>query len=160
MTTREKFYANTIANESGCMEWQGALGGSTGYGKVKHEGRAIDTHRASWLLSRGPIPAGMDVCHTCDNRSCVNPLHLFLGTRQQNMIDGVAKGRVSTARAVAAHRVTLTDNEVRHIDALAESGMPQETIAKLFNIARQTVSKIVLRQRPRYAALFSEEAAA
>lgn len=156
---RDKFYATAVANDAGCMEWQGALGKSTGYGKVKLDGRAVDTHRASWILSRGSIPAGMDVCHTCDNRACVNPLHLFLGTRQQNMLDAVAKGRVSTAHAVAAHRIKLSDAEIRHIDDLASRGMPQETIAVLFGVARQTVSKIIRRQRPRYVALLGELAA-
>ncbi len=156
---RDKFYATTVANDAGCMEWQGALGKKTGYCKVKLDGRAVDTHRASWILSRGPIPAGMDVCHTCDNRACVNPLHLFLGTRQQNMLDAAAKGRTSNARAIAAHPVKLTDSEIRHIDALASSGMPQDSIAALFGVARQTVSKIVLRQRPRYVALLGNLAA-
>lgn len=149
----DKFYATTLVTDAGCMEWQGAITASTGYGKARHDGRPMDTHRISWMLTRGPIPNGMDVCHTCDNRACVNPLHLFLGTRRDNMIDARAKGRTSVAAMVAAHPVKLTDEQVRAINSMASRGIDQRTIADRFGIARQTVSKIVLRQKPRYAAL-------
>lgn len=158
MDFKERFYARTQPNELGCLEWQGAITAATGYGKVKYEGRAIDTHRVSWLISRGAIPTGMDVCHTCDNRACVNPLHLFLGTRSMNMIDAIAKGRVSTKRAIAARTLTLTDEQVRQIDVELATGRTQGDIATAFGVARQTVSKIRLRQKPRYLALLGEVA--
>lgn len=158
MDYKARFYARTQPNEIGCMEWQGAVTASTGYGKVKYEGRAVDTHRVSWFISRGAIPAGMDVCHTCDNRRCVNPLHLFLGTRSMNVVDAMVKGRQSLKRAHAAHPVVLTDDQVRQIDERVKSGERDGVIAAEFGVARQTVSKIRLRQRPRYLELLGEVA--
>lgn len=158
MDFNDRFYARTVVNEQGCFEWQGAITAATGYGKVKFGGRAVDAHRVSWMISRGSIPAGMDVCHTCDNRRCVAPLHLFLGTRRENVIDAMVKGRQSTRHLVGTHMVRLSDEQVRAIDDRARSGEPHLTIAAAFGIAHQTVSKIVRRQRPRYAALLGDRA--
>lgn len=64
-----------------------------GYGQIAFEGRQIGTHKLAWILTHGPVPEGMEVCHRCDNPPCSRPEHLFLGTHRDNMQDAAAKGR-------------------------------------------------------------------
>lgn len=80
--------------ESGCWIWLGAEKGN-GYGNVRQGRGNIPAHRRSFIESFGPVPTGVDVCHRCDTRCCINPDHLFLGTRLDNMRDCAAKGRLS-----------------------------------------------------------------
>lgn len=74
---------------SGCWLWTAGRN-STGYGIIAHN---VVTHRASWMVFRGPIPNGLRVLHRCDNRSCINPDHLFLGTQRDNVHDMMRKQR-------------------------------------------------------------------
>ena len=75
-----------------CWDWTSTLS-PDGYGKAKTEGTHLAAHRLSWLIRYGGIPADRIVLHKCDVRHCVNPLHLFLGTSQDNNLDKIAKGR-------------------------------------------------------------------
>jgi hypothetical protein len=75
-----------------CWVWTGAIG-SDRYGKMKWRGKQWGTHRLAYTLANGEIPAGLHVCHRCDNRVCCNPAHLFLGTALDNIRDCIAKGR-------------------------------------------------------------------
>lgn len=81
----------------GCWEWTGAT--TWGYGEVNRQGiSGRRVHRLAWEFAYGPIPDGLMVLHRCDNRSCVRPDHLFLGTAADNMHDMIAKGRASWQR--------------------------------------------------------------
>ncbi len=86
---KEKFI---LKHKDGCWEWLGCKW-RTGYGYIRKAGKHIAAHRYMYTLYNGPIPKGLCILHMCDNPSCVNPEHLFLGTQQDNMRDMVAKGR-------------------------------------------------------------------
>ena len=78
--------------DSGCWEWRGGRFRG-GYGSVSHGNRTLIASRAAWVVWRGDIPNGLHVLHTCDNRLCINPEHLWLGTNEDNVRDKMEKGR-------------------------------------------------------------------
>ena len=77
---------------SGCWLWTASLD-NHGYGQFCFNRKPVKAHRVSWELHRGPIPKGLCVLHKCDVRTCINPAHLFVGTRADNVADMIAKGR-------------------------------------------------------------------
>ena len=101
--------------ESGCWIW---LRGSSGqdYGGLQYGSEWVRAHRASWLAFKGEIPEGLCVLHRCDTPACVNPDHLFLGTRKDNAIDKVKKGRWTGPYGNTITRTCTVDGcEMEHV---------------------------------------------
>ncbi len=129
---------------NGCIPWVGHLM-DNGYGQIRtkigDKTRVVLAHRASYELMVGPIPDGLFVLHRCDNPPCINPVHLFLGTHQDNADDKVRKNRQATG-ATQAGRAKLTDEQVRQIRSRYRRGYGNK-LAKEFGIDESGVSRIV-----------------
>lgn len=119
-----------------------------GYGSVKFEGKMQSCHRIAYLLTHGfaSIPAGQDVLHSCDNRLCVNPSHLFLGTHLDNMRDKMAKGRHVALAGEEAGNSVLTWAKVRRIRQLRETGLSYRELGALFEVDHTTIAQIVTKR--------------
>jgi hypothetical protein len=151
MDPRDRFAEKCVTRASGCVEWIGHVTrkGPLGYG-VFSVGRKVWTaHR--WLYEQvyGTQPAHIDICHTCDNRKCVNINHLFAGTRKENMEDAMRKGRMShvTRTKRESHPMRkLTEGKVRDIRALRALGSTLKFISTLHGVSIQQVHRIVTNQ--------------
>ncbi len=119
-----------------CWQWLGA-GKGNGYGHVTHQRRNITAHRRAFELMVGPVPDDMDVCHTCDNRSCVNPDHLFLGSRAENVADAREKGRLAGGR-----RKHLKEAAVQEIKRRLAGGISARRISVESGVGYQTIMSI------------------
>lgn len=149
----ERFWSK-VDKSGECWIWTGARN-SKGYGKffpIASSRKFTAAHRAAWWLTNNPIPDGMLACHRCDNRACVNPTHLFLGTGRDNIHDMVSKGR---------HSRRLTAEQAKDAIARHAGGETQTAIARSYGVSSSTISLICLgkiwrhlgaRPRPRRAA--------
>lgn len=140
-TTEDAFRQRFVAGPPDqCWEWQGSRD-EHGYGYL----RSIRAHRLSFELHCGPIPDGMGVLHRCDNRACVNPAHLFLGTQEDNNLDMVSKGRHMHGERVPGHK--LSSKDVPTIRRLyAAGGSSYSSLSLLFGVSKSAIQDIVERK--------------
>jgi hypothetical protein len=133
---------------SHCWEWRGSK--RNGYGRMivgsRTDGtrKSVSTHRVSYEIVYGEIPAGMEVCHKCDNPSCVNPNHLFIGTRQDNIDDRERKGRNVVLTGEEQKRSKLTKKAVK--DARWErayKGTSYQKLADRYGVSKKTMMSAI-----------------
>lgn len=152
--------------DSGCWEWVKDKVTTTGYGKLTYKGKTMSAHRASYIVHKGEIPKGKHICHTCDNRACVNPDHLWVGTQKENIQDMIAKGRkpCQKGRKLSPehfeklqfgrknnhpgkqgskhHLAKLTEEKVKEIKKLISQGYKNKEIAELYKVDQSNISHI------------------
>jgi hypothetical protein len=130
-----------------CWEWTAGCG-TLGYGHHKYKTKTIRAHRFSWCLFYGEIPDGLNVLHKCDNRKCVNPDHLFLGTIKDNVDDMIAKGRKLVKEGEKSHLAILTSVQVIEIRRrFSETGVSQSALGRQYGVSNSTIHDIVRRKK-------------
>ena len=145
----ERFWSK-VEKSPGCWLWKAAV--ASGYGTFRRpDGSMIGAHRMSYILAHGMIPDGLQVLHKCDNKLCVRPDHLFLGTQQDNMDDMIAKGRQARGDRLNHPEQTGTLNNntklslptVVCIRSLHSAGYRQCDIARAVGVTRANVWAII-----------------
>lgn len=132
------------AGPDGCWLWIAGLG-SEGYGRLSVEGHMRYAHRLSLEWASGPCPPGLEACHSCRNRHCVNPAHLRWGSRASNVSDCIADG--TSGRGERNPSATLTAAQVLAIRKSVADGEMQTIVARRHGVKARAVNKIVHRQR-------------
>lgn len=135
-----------LNEQTGCVEWTGSS--RNGYGRLcigsREDGtrRSVSAHRLVLELAGHRIPEGMEVCHTCDNRKCINKDHLFIGTKADNMADRDAKGRNFIAKGELNGAHKLTESDVAKARIL-HPGMSYRSLAKRFGVCHKTMAQAI-----------------
>lgn len=155
MADIDRFWAK-VKKTDGCWLWQAACHPG-GYGKLYFRGRVQAAHRVAWTLLRGEVPAGLVVMHACDNRKCVNPEHLSVGTQAENLRDMRTKGRHAHGAlhyrrfrapeiGESSRNAKLTNEQARQIIHALLAGQSRKKLAAQFCVSKGTIHAIALRK--------------
>lgn len=137
----ERFLAKVDkSGANGCWNWT-AAGRGNGYGTIKIDGKARDAHRVAHEMWIGEIPKGMVVMHKCDNRSCVNPEHLQLGSYRDNHTDAIAKGLITPFKKTRTE--PLTEEEIRQLVADFKGGVSRRTLSTKYKVADTSLTRLL-----------------
>lgn len=147
----DRFWAKVKMLPSGCWEWQAGKKNS-GYGGFQIKRNYYAAHRIAYAIYYQKDAGELCVCHVCDNPPCVNPLHLFLGTKLDNTRDRIRKGRSNVrpekvGRGETHSQVKITEDQVRSIRQRAGNGANYPTLAKDFDLSKSAICLIVQRKR-------------
>lgn len=145
-----KLLSRRAITEGGCWEWTGAISGGTGYGSIRVEGKAYGVHVLAARTWKGEQPPKTIVCHTCDNRKCFNPDHLYYGTARSNVIDMMTRlrgrGQFNSVKTRGTKHVgnVLSEEDVRVIRIAIESGERGVLtgLAEHYGVTVQLISRI------------------
>lgn len=143
---RFMLYVQKSNDLNGCWEWTGGKN-SDGYGSFNINQKIYNAHRVSYTLFVGDIQNSLFVCHSCDNPSCVNPSHLFLGTAQDNMTDKVNKNRQFRPQGEKSGNHKLTEQEIYEIREMRKCGYTLRKIANRFEVNFRTIHYITTDKR-------------
>ena len=133
-----------VTKTDGCWLWTASTMNS-GYGQFAHRGSMRQAHRVSYELHVGPIPAGLSILHSCDNKRCVNPAHLRPGTHSENIKEAYARNRRAKPNLSGERhpRASITMTDAIRMRDLRVAGMTVTAIARRYGVKRSLVSDVV-----------------
>jgi hypothetical protein len=132
-----------VRKDQDCWTWTGPLL-QDGYGQIRWNGKTLGAHRAAYQLLVGPVPDHLWVLHTCNNPSCVNPLHLYLGTVEDNNRDRDRAGRQARLRGPLNGHDKLTWEKVAEIRTLyADGQQTYKSLGHLYKVDRTMIGQII-----------------
>jgi len=136
-----RFWANVTKSDD-CWEWSKHRT-DRGYGQASHRGKFYQAHKLAWILTNGPVPDDLFVCHRCDNPPCCRPDHLFLGTPADNSEDMVAKGRSAKVGGLSHYGAKLSAELVREIRSRYVAGdVSTHDLAREYGVTAMTIWKV------------------
>ena len=141
-TLEDRFrrYGWEVHPETGCWNWKGAT--SEGYGVLGFHHTSIRTHRISYSIYKGDIPPGLEVLHSCDNKLCVNPEHLRVGTHRENIQEAVDRGLLGRGADASGAKLSWKDVEDIRRDYLTGL-LTHDMIGELYGVHTTTVARVV-----------------
>lgn len=130
-----RFWAKVdiVHDDDSCWNWTASLLSADGYGQFEHGLRA---HRVAYELTVGPIPGGLHILHSCDNKRCVRPIHLRAGTRSENLREAVAHG-------IGVGRRKLSNAQVKEIREAVAAGLSRAELANKYGVNVETIHRVV-----------------
>lgn len=140
----DRLLSKVKVDAAGCFLWQAGCS-RLGYGVIRIGNRNVPAHRAAFAVFRREVPDGIEVCHKCDVRNCINPSHLFLGTHADNMRDAVSKGRF--ARGAAKPSAVLTGEQVIELVQRYNAGELPLDLIREYGICKATLQTIVKKRK-------------
>ena len=142
--------------ETGCWVWTGYLY-ANGYGGIKAFGKMVLAHRLSYELHKGPIPEGREILHSCDNKACINPAHLSVGTHAQNMADAADRGLMRSGEKHPMYGVkNPRPKQANRVVVLGKEYESQKAAERALGLGSGTV-RYWLKHNPYRAQLIKED---
>lgn len=137
MQAKERFLKYVYVCANGCHEWRSTIK-RDGYGQFWFDGKPRKAHKIAYEFFKGLVPQGKLVLHKCDNKICVNPEHLYVGTHKDNARDAVERGQYVS-------RAKLEDWEAAEIrERYKTRGITQMQLAREYGVHQGSISKVIL----------------
>lgn len=135
-----------VDEATGCWQWTASCRRG-GYGQLGLKGGVFTAHRLSYIVHIGEIPGGMFVCHRCDNRKCLNPAHLFVGTAAENTADMMTKGRFVLGRRYRGEEIRSAKLSEAEVIAIRNKHIPRQytrkQLASEYGVSVATIKNVL-----------------
>jgi len=142
LADRIKQRTSSLQDKNGCLKWIGSIN-SRGYGNIRYKGKTFQVHRIVYKIYKGRFPEHLYIGHRCNNKSCVNPDHLYPCTHKQNILDAIRDGLMDHA-GIKNGRAVLSEKQVIYARSKESRHVSSCALARKFKVGHTAISDIRL----------------